>query len=337
MSGQDGAYLSRFLAAKGYIVHGTSRDPLKASHALSTNDPEAVHALIAQIRPDEIYNLAGLSSVAQSFHEPDVAWSSIADAHAILLNAVRSVVPHARVYHSASSECFGDIEPGTAANEQTPFAPRSPYAEAKVAAHQATIDTRERHGLFACSGIVFNHESPLRPDTFVTKKIVAAARAGQPVILGDLTPSRDWGYAPEYVEAMWLMLQQPQPRDVVLATGESHTVAELAAAAYAEFGLDSRDYVTSDPSLTRRNELHYSRGNASRAKTVLGWEARTKFRELIQILSRGAAAYRGLTKISPLRGSKPVYRPVPASDDDTAWRRSRKSSQIDQSHMYIRS
>jgi GDPmannose 4,6-dehydratase len=285
VSGQDGAYLSRFLVAKGYIVHGTSRDPRKAPYALSTTDAEAVGALVARLQPDEIYNFAGLSSVAHSFREPSVAWSSIAGAQAILLNAVRAGAPRARVYHSASSECFGDIAIGAAANERTPFAPRSPYAEAKAAAYQATADARERHGLYACSGIVFNHESPLRPETFVTSKIVAAARAGRPVTLGDLSPSRDWGYAAEYVDAMWRMLQGEEPEDFVLATGESHTIEELAAAAYAEFGLDHRDYVSSDPSFVRRNELHYSRGDASRAREVLGWEARTKFHELVSLLA----------------------------------------------------
>jgi GDPmannose 4,6-dehydratase len=284
VSGQDGAYLSRLLAAKGYIVHGTSRDPRKAPYAVSTTDAEAVRALVARLRPDEIYNLAGLSSVAQSFREPSLAWSSIADAQAILLDAVRREAPAARVYHSASSECFGDLAVGAAADEETPFAPRSPYAEAKVAAHQATIDARSRYGIYACSGIVFNHESPLRPETFVTAKIAAAARAGRPVTLGDLTPSRDWGYAAEYVEAMWRMLQQQEPEDFVVATGESHTIEELAAAAYAEVGLDHRRYVSSDPSLVRQNELHYSRGNPSRACRVLGWEARTRFHELVRLL-----------------------------------------------------
>ena len=284
VSGQDGTYLSRFLSEKGYAVHGTSRDPAKG-HVLATTDAEAVRALIARLQPDEIYNLAGLSSVAHSFRDPALAWSSIADAESILVDAVRAVAPNARVYHSASSECFGDITPGSAASEETPFAPRSPYAEAKVAAYQATRDARERHGLFACSGIVFNHESPIRPKTFVTQKIISAARAGHPVTLGDLTPSRDWGYAAEYVEAMWLMLQHDEPADFVIATGESHTVEEFAAAAYAEFGRDYREFVTSDPSLIRPNELHYSRGDASRARKVLGWEARTKFHALIRLLA----------------------------------------------------
>jgi len=284
VSGQDGTYLSKFLADKGYVVHGTSRDPAKG-RAVSTTDASAVRNVIAELQPDEIYNLGGLSSVALSFRDPELARSSIVDAHAILLDAVHVCAPSARVYHSASSECFSDIAPGSAANEKTPFAPRSPYAEAKVETYEATRDARERRGLFACSGIVFNHESPLRPDTFVTKKIVSAARAGQQVTLGDLTPSRDWGYAAEYVEAMWLMLQQKQPDDFVIATGESHTVEELADAAFAEFGRDYREFVSSDPSLVRPNELRYSRGDASHAREVLGWEARTKFRALVHLLA----------------------------------------------------
>jgi GDPmannose 4,6-dehydratase len=286
ISGQDGTYLSRLLVEKGYVVHGVSRSARGgATHSLSMTDAESVRALVARLQPDEVYNLAGLSSVARSFQEPSIARSSIAEAQGVLLDAVRSVAPKTRVYHSSSSECFGDIPVGGAANEQTPFAPRSPYAEAKAAAHEATAEARDRHGLFACSGIVFNHESPLRPETFVTKKILAAARAGQAVALGDLTPSRDWGYAPEYVDAMWRMLQQDEPRDFVLATGESHTVEEFAAAAYAEFGLDHRDYVSSDPSFVRKSELRYSRGDASLARQVLAWEARTKFRDLIKILA----------------------------------------------------
>jgi GDPmannose 4,6-dehydratase len=306
VSGQDGAYLSRFLLEKNYAVHGTSRDAAQQSfarlqalgvrqrvvtHTLSTTDAAAMRALIASVRPDEIYNLSGLSSVALSFTEPDLTWSSVAEAQTLLLQAVRVVAPAARVYHSASSECFGSLPAQSAANEQTPFAPRSPYAEAKVAAHRVTLEYRDAYSLHACSGIVFNHESPLRAETFVTKKIVSAASAiargatkGK-LQLGDLSASRDWGYAAEYVEAMWLMLQQQQPDDFVIATGESHTVGELAAAAFAEFGLDYRDHVVVDDSLMRRADLHYSRGDATRASEILGWEARTKFSALVRLLA----------------------------------------------------
>lgn len=307
VSGQDGAYLARHLTRHEYAVHGTSRDPRQTfprlqtlgirdrvtTHGLSTTDRAALRELIASIRPDEIYNLSGLSSVALSFQDPAAAWSSIADAQTALLETVRDVHPSARVFHCASSECFGDLPAGGAAHEGTAFAPCSPYAEAKAAAHQATIAMREQHGLYACSAIVFNHESPLRAETFVTKKIFAAAAAiaagsREKLRLGDVSASRDWGYAPEYVEAMWLMLQQDEPRDLVIATGESHTVEELAVAAFAEHGLDAREHMVTDDSLLRRAEIRYSRGDASRAREVLGWEARTKFDGLVRVLASAA-------------------------------------------------
>jgi len=307
VSGQDGAYLAQLLLTKGYVVHGTSRRSADRNvcathqllgihgrvtiHTLPERDGATLREILIALKPDEIYNLAGLSSVAQSFNEPDVARASIVGAQSMLLESVAELLPRARVYHSASSECFGNLEPGSAASEATPFAPRSPYAEAKAAAHHATIECREKRGLFACSGIVFNHESPLRGEMFVTKKIVSAAAAiaagksREPLHLGDLSASRDWGYAPEYVDAMWRMLQQDEPRDFVIATGESHTVAELAEAAFAELGLDSREHVTTDESLRRPSELSYSRGDASLAREVLGWEAKTKFGELVRLLA----------------------------------------------------
>ena len=299
VSGQDGAYLSRFLLDNNYTVHGTSRDAARARgihdrvimHTLSTTDADAMRRLVAHVRPDEIYNLCGLSSVALSFTDPATAWSSIADAHSLLLEIVRSVAPTARVYQSASSECFGDTTIGSASDEQTPFAPRSPYAEAKAAAYRATIEARDTHGIYACSGIVFNHESPLRGPAFVTKKIISGAaaiacgRAAEKLHLGDLSACRDWGYAAEYVEAMWSMLQQRDPDDYVIATGESHSVEELAAAAFAEFDLDYRQHIVIDRALMRPAELHYTRGDATRARNILGWEARTKFNALVRLLA----------------------------------------------------
>ena len=307
-SGQDGAYLARFLLSKNYAVHGTSRDAGRhdfsrlrtlgirervVTHTVSETG-EALPAVIETLRPDEIYNLAGLSSVSRSFTDPQAAWTSIADAQIRLLDVVRAIVPAARVYHSASSECFGSLALNSAADERTPFAPLSPYAAAKVAAHNATAEFRSAHSLYACSGIVFNHESPLRGEPFVTHKIVSAASAiaagdasGQ-LALGDLSVSRDWGYAAEYVEAMWTMLQQPEPGDFVIATGESHTVEELAAAVFAEFGLDHRQHVVVEETFRRRAELRYSRGNPARAREVLGWEAQTKFGALVRLLSEAA-------------------------------------------------
>jgi GDPmannose 4,6-dehydratase len=309
VSGQDGAYLSRLLLEKSYAVHGTSRDAARrpfarlatlgirdrvTRHTLSTTDAAALRELLDAVRPDEIYNLSGVSSVAFSFAEPALTHASIVEAQTLILDTVRTQLPSARLYHSGSSECFGDRPAGSASDERTPFAPRSPYAEAKAAAHRATIESRERYGLHASSGVVFNHESPLRGETFVTKKIVAGAaaiaagRAPDKLLLGDLSASRDWGYAAEYVEAMWLMLQQERPDDYVIATGESHTVDEFAAAAFAEFGLDAREHIVVDASLLRRAEIHYSRGNASRAREVLGWEARTKFHALVRLLANAA-------------------------------------------------
>jgi GDPmannose 4,6-dehydratase len=316
VSGQDGAYLAQLLLGKGYTVHGTSRDagqPFGRLEALGIRERVRVHsaslrsfremlALIDELRPDEIYNLAGQSSVGLSFDRPMETMQSIAEAELLMLEVVRSLKLPVRIYNSGSSECFGATPYGSASDETTPFAPRSPYAAAKAAAHWITVNYREAYGIYACSGIVFNHESPLRADGFVVKKIVCAAaaiadgRSGEKLRLGNIEVSRDWGYAGEYVEAMWAMLQQEQPGDYVLATGESHTVEELAAAAFAEAGLDYRDHVVVDPALFRPSDLDYSRGNPARARRELDWEARTRFHGLVRLLveaERRAAA--GLT------------------------------------------
>lgn len=286
-------------------MHGVSRDaarqPFTRLHALgireqvtthtaSTVDRDALAKLIDAVAPHEIYNLAGLSSVAQSFNDANGAATSIAGAQQTLLDVVRDC-DDIRVYHSASSDCFGDLAPGSAADERTPFAPRSPYAAAKADAHRITHEYRDRFGLFAVSAIVCNHESPLRGAEFVTAKIVAAASAAArgnltgKLHLGDMTASRDWGYAPEYVEAMWRMLQKDSPADYVLATGESHTVGEFAQATFAAFGLDHREHVVSDASLLRPADIHYSRGNPARAKNELRWIAETRFQKLVEILT----------------------------------------------------
>jgi GDPmannose 4,6-dehydratase len=305
VSGQDGAYLSRLLLDRGYEVHGTSRDaesqPFHRLIALGIRDRVITHSaaardfrellqLIGSIRPDEIYNLAGQSSVALSFSQPVETMDSIAQATLVMLEVIRYLKLPVRLYNSASSECFGDTPPGTASDESTPFFPRSPYAMAKAAAHWTTVNYREAYGIYACSGILFNHESPLRSERFVTRKIVTAAAeiaAGsrRRVNLGRLDVSRDWGYAAEYVEAMWRMLQQDEPQDFVIATGESHTLEELTAAVFAQFNLDWHDHVDIDPSLFRASEISYSRGNPEKSRRVLGWEATTKFAELVGILA----------------------------------------------------
>jgi GDPmannose 4,6-dehydratase len=304
VSGQDGAYLSRFLLEHGYEVHGTSRDaelqPFTRLRRLGIHDAVKTHStslrdfremlqLVSNVEPDEVYNLAGQTSVGLSFSQPIEAFDSIAQASLILLEVVRFLKAPVRVYNSSSSETFGQIEPGRAANEETPLHPLSPYATAKATAYWTAANYRDAYGIFACSGILFNHESPLRSERFVTKKIIAAAVAiaegrEQRVTLGNLAVSRDWGYAPEYVEAMWRMLQAERADDYVIATGESHTIEELVEAAFAAVGLQWRDHVASDPRLLRPNDLAYGRGDASKAKRELGWEAKTRFHELVPLL-----------------------------------------------------
>lgn len=308
VSGQDGAYLSRLLLEKGYEVHGTSRDAEMQrftrlerlgirdrvlTHSTSLRDFREVLQLLTNVQPDEVYNLAGQTSVGLSFSQPIEAIESIAQAVLILLEVVRYLKAPIRIYNASSSESFGETFPGEASHEETPFRPRSPYATAKATAHWTTVNYRDSYGIYACSGILFNHESPLRSDRFVTKKVVNAAveiAAGHKsrLTLGDLSASRDWGYAPEYVEAMWLMLQKDQPDDYVIATGESHSVEEFVAAVFAEVGLDWREYVDVDPTLFRPNDIHYSRGDATKAHRELGWQARTRFADLVRTLMTAA-------------------------------------------------
>ncbi len=301
VSGQDGAYLSRLLLEKGYEVHGTSRDaetqPFHkleslgirnrvTMHSVSMRDFRELLQVLSNVRPDEIYNLAGQSSVALSFSQPIETMDSIATGELLVLEAIRFLKLPARLYNSGSSECFGEQPDGVASDERTPFVPRSPYATAKATAQWTTTNYREAYGLFACTGILFNHESPLRSERFVTKKVVVAAAeiaAGRrtKLQLGNLEISRDWGYAPEYVEAMWRMLQRDEPEDFVIATGESHTLQEFVAAVFARHGLDWRDHVETSPALLRPSDLRYSRGNPAKAKQLLGWEATTHFPDLI--------------------------------------------------------
>lgn len=308
ISGQDGAYLSRLLLSKGYEVHGTSRDaelqPFKRLHALGVRDRVTTHSvslrdfrellqLIGHLRPDEIYNLAAQSSVSLSFAQPIETMESIAQAQLLILEVIRYLKLPTRLYHSSSSECFGESPRDTGSDESSPFLPRSPYATAKATAHWETTNYRDAYGLFACSGITFNHESELRGERYVTRKTIdGAARIArgeqQQLVLGDLGTSRDWGYAPEYVDAIWRMLQQDAPDDYVIATGESHTVAEFAQAAFAHFGLDWQQYVVSDPAFYRPSEIRYSRGNPARAARELGWRASTRFEQLIERLSASA-------------------------------------------------
>jgi GDPmannose 4,6-dehydratase len=250
-----------------------------------------------QVRPDEIYNLSGQSSVGLSFQQPVETFESITIGVINLLEAVRFMALDARIYNAGSSECFGDTD-GRAADEDTPFRPRSPYATAKASAHWAVANYREAYRLFACNGVLFNHESPLRPRRFVTRKIVAAAceiaRAGSGRLsVGDLSIQRDWGWAPEYVEAMHRMLQLSSPQDFVIATGETHSLQAFCEAAFEEVGLKADEHIAQDPSLFRPSEIGVSRGDARRAEAALGWTARHRMRDVVREMVAAEMAAHG--------------------------------------------
>jgi GDPmannose 4,6-dehydratase len=303
ISGQDGAYLAQFLVNQGYTVCGTSRDAQISPfgnlvnlairdqvklESMALNDFRSVLQVLTKIQPDEIYNLAGQSSVGLSFEQPVETLESITTGTLNLLEAIRFLGVPIKLYNAGSSECFGDTGE-TVADETTPFRPRSPYAVAKAAAFWEVANYREAYGLFACSGILFNHESPLRPERFVTQKIIAAAcriaqGSTEQLYLGNMQIQRDWGWAPEYVEAMYLMLQQEEPDDYVIATGESSSLEEFVAAAFASLDLDWRNYVVIDNSLLRPTDLAVGRGNPAKAKDKLGWQAKYKMKQVVQMM-----------------------------------------------------
>ncbi len=303
ISGQDGSYLAQLLLNKGYEVYGTSRDAQMASfsnlvqlgildqvtlESMVLTDFRSVLQTIVKVKPDEIYNLAGQSSVGLSFQQPVETLESNGIGTLNLLEAIRFIGLPVRLYNACSSECFGDIG-GEAADEATPFRPRSPYAVAKAAAFWEVSNYREAYGLFASSGILFNHESPLRPGRFVTRKIVSAAAriatgSREKLHLGNIAIRRDWGWAPEYVEAMWLMLQQERPEDFVIATGESHSLEEFVDAAFKEARLSWRDHVVNDPSLIRPAEIATGRGNPAKARRVLQWQAKYKMHDVVKMM-----------------------------------------------------
>jgi len=252
---------------------------------MAGNDFRSVLQVLDKVRPDEIYNLAGQSSVGLSFDQPVETLESHAVATLNLLESLRFMKLDCRFYSAGSSECFGDTGEA-AADENTPFRPRSPYAVAKATAFWEVANYREAYGLFACTGILFNHESPLRPERFVTQKIVRTATrighgAQERLRLGNLDIGRDWGWAPEYVQAMWRMLQQPEPQDFVIATGKTNTLEDFVATAFAHFGLDWHDHVDIDKSLFRPSDLKISRANPARASAQLGWAAQTDMKTLI--------------------------------------------------------
>jgi GDPmannose 4,6-dehydratase len=302
ISSQDGAYLAEFLLSRGYRVVGSSRDAqvspfvnlerLNLRHrveveSVALTDFRSVLQALLKAEADEIYNLAGRSSVALSFQQPVEAMESIGIGTLNLLKAIRFLGRPIKLYNACSGECFGDIP--DAADETTPFRPRSPYAVAKAAAFWEVANYREAYQLFACSGILFNHESPLRPERFITKKIVAtacriAAGSREKLRLGNIAIQRDWGWAPEYVKAMWLMLQQEKPDDYVIATGESHSLEEFVAAAFAQVGLSWRDHVVIDPEFFRLTEIAVSRGNPQKAASIFGWLARYQMPEVVRLM-----------------------------------------------------
>lgn len=303
ISGQDGAYLAELLLKQGYNVCGTSRDAQMSSFSnlarlgireqiklvsMSLNDFRSVLQVLMKVEPDEVYNLAGQSSVGLSFEQPVETLDSIATGTLNLLEAIRFTGAPIKLYNAGSSECFGDIG-DRPSDELTPFRPRSPYAVAKAAAFWEVANYREAYRIFACSGILFNHESPLRPQRFVTQKIVAAAckiaqGSQEQLHLGNLSIERDWGWAPEYVEAMHLMLQQDEPDDYAIATGESYTLEDFVAEAFACVGLDWRDRVITDASLLRPTDLAISRGNPAKAKKKLGWQAKYKMPDIVKMM-----------------------------------------------------
>ena len=304
ISGQDGAYLSRLLLEKGYEVHGTSRDVESRNfsslaalgirervhlHSASLLDFRNVLQVIDGVDPDEIYNLAGQSSVGLSFSQPMETMESMAMGNLQILEVIRYLNRPVRYYYAASSECFGEVPHGSMCDEYARFHPRSPYAAAKCAAFWSTANYREAYDLYACSGILFNHESPLRSERYVTRKIVAAAvriagGSDEKLRLGNLDTCRDWGSAAEYVDAMWRMLQQDAPEDFVVATGRAKPLKEFVAQVFARLSLNWREHVVIDASLFRPSDLQYSCGNPKKAAEKLGWTAATDFESLINHL-----------------------------------------------------
>jgi GDPmannose 4,6-dehydratase len=309
ITGQDGSYLAELLLTKGYEVHGVIRrassfnterldpiykDPHRSDARLFLHygdlaDAAVTSTLIAEIKPDEIYNLAAQSHVRVSFDIPEYTGDVTAVGTTRVLEAMRKSAPEARFYQASSSEMFGLVQE-TPQRETTPFYPRSPYGAAKVYSYWMTVNYRESYNLHASNGILFNHESPRRGETFVTRKItraVARIKAGvqKKLYLGNLDAKRDWGYAPEYVEAMWMMLQQDTPDDYVIATGETHSIREFLDLSFNHAGLEWQKYVEIDPKYYRPAEVDVLIGDPAKAKKQLGWAPKTTFAELARIMT----------------------------------------------------
>ncbi len=303
VGGQDGAYLAQFLLNKDYRVFGTSRDAAVSRFdsltrlgiagqvsllSMAPNDFKSTLTAISKAQPDEIYHLAGQTSVGLSFEQPSETIESVTIGTLNILESLRFLDMPTKFYHASSSECFGDTG-GASADEQTPFHPVSPYAVAKSAAHWLVRNYREAHKIFAANGILFNHESELRPARFVTQKVVQAAfriscGSTEKLILGNLNISRDWGWAPEYVEAMWRILQADRADDFVVATGEANPLQVFVTQCFAYYGLDWTEHVRHNEQLMRPNEIQWSQGNPEKAHRVLGWKASKRMRDIVEIL-----------------------------------------------------
>lgn len=301
ISGQDGAYLAKHLLELDYEVWGASRDVAIASfdrlrslgilskvHLISASlgDFRSVLSSLSVAKPDEVYNLGGQSSVSLSFDQPVETMESVSTGTLNLLEAIRFIGKETKLYNAASSECFGDIRDARA-NEHTPFHPRSPYAAAKSAAYWLVSNYREAYGLFACSGILFNHESPLRGERFVTRKVISGVARilhgnKEKIRLGNIEIVRDWGWAPEYVQAMWMLMQHHTAEDFVIATGESHSLRTFVECAFATAGLNWEEFVDHDPSLLRPTDIMVSYADPAKAARILHWKAETKMKGVVK-------------------------------------------------------
>lgn len=321
VTGQDGSYLAEFLLDKGYAVHAIVRrasvfTTQRIEHLLGherfftyhgdLSDSSNLHTLLAKIEPDEVYNLGAQSHVAVSFEVPEYTAEVVAVGTVRLLDAIKDMGIKTRYYQASTSELFGGLPETAPQNEETPFYPKSPYGAAKLYSYWVTVNYREAYGLYACNGILFNHESPRRGETFVTKKITKAAvkisQGRQDVLkLGNLDAKRDWGYAKDYVEAMWLMLQQEKAQDLVIATGQTYTVRQFVDFAFEEVGIELKwegegegevgvniktgvVLVQIDPKYYRPAEVEFLWGDATKAENILGWKAKTSLRELVKIM-----------------------------------------------------
>jgi GDPmannose 4,6-dehydratase len=305
ISGQDGAYLAQLLLKKGYAVTGTSRNAATATSgnlsrlgilnqveltSMPTHEPRGVLDVLRQTEADEIYNLSGQSSVGMSFEQPAETLGSIIGGNLNILEAIRALGRPTRFYNAGSGESFGETPPA-GASEHDPFRPQSPYAVAKAAAFWLVANYRDAYGIHASTGILFNHESPLRPARFVTRKIIASAcrisrGSGEKLTLGNMGIRRDWGWAPEYVEAMWLMLQQNTPADYVIATGSSNSLEDFVSTAFATVNLDWREHTEISQSLLRPTDVAQARGNPARIAERLGWKAQNDMKSVIALMIR---------------------------------------------------